>query len=164
MGTTHRTWLGWLPAAVWMALIFIGSTDLLADNHTSRFIGPFLHWLIPGISEAAVDQVRFAIRKCAHMGEYAVLAYLVASARFRGFNPRCWRWSWQAAGKALLVCAVYALSDEWHQSFTPSRQATLRDVGFDTLGALAMLAVLWAWNRRFPAARHSLAAAEPTTG
>lgn len=149
---SRKTWLGWLPAALWMALIFIGSTDLLADDHTSRFIAPFLRWLIPGISDAAIGTVRLVVRKCAHLGEYAVLAWLVGAALHQSFNPRRWQWSGRMAALALLVCLAYALSDEWHQSFVPSRQATLRDVGIDALGALVMLTVLWAWNRRSPPA------------
>jgi len=36
----------------------------------------------------------------------------------------------------LLVCGVYAVSDEFHQSFVPSRTATARDVGIDAAGAV----------------------------
>ena len=35
----------------------------------------------------------------------------------------------------LLLCILYALTDEIHQSFTPRRDPSLRDVGFDLLGA-----------------------------
>jgi VanZ family protein len=130
-----------------MALIFIGSTDLLADDNTSRFLAPFLRWLIPGISEAAIESVRFAIRKCAHMGEYGVLAYLIAAGLEASFNPRRWAWSWKLALTALSASVLYAFSDEWHQSFSPSRHGSLKDVGIDTLGAMVMLTMLWAWNR-----------------
>ena len=48
-----------------MAFIFVGSTDAFSSGHTSRFIGPFLRWLSPGLPDAAVDVgglLRFARR------------------------------------------------------------------------------------------------------
>jgi len=45
----------------------------------------------------------------------------------------------KATGKtalALLLTVVYAGSDELHQAFVPSREASLADFGFDILGAL----------------------------
>ena len=43
----------------------------------------------------------------------------------------------------LLSCAAYAASDEFHQTFVPSRTASLRDVMIDVCGA--SLAVLLYW-------------------
>ena len=36
---------------------------------------------------------------------------------------------------AIAIVVLYAMSDEWHQTFTPSREGTIRDVIIDTLGA-----------------------------
>ena len=36
---------------------------------------------------------------------------------------------------AFFVAAVYSLTDEWHQTFVPSRTASLFDCGFDSVGA-----------------------------
>jgi VanZ family protein len=49
-----------------------------------------------------------------------------------------------SAGLVLLSCAAYAASDEFHQSFVPSRTASLRDVTIDLCGAT--LAVLLYWS------------------
>lgn len=38
----------------------------------------------------------------------------------------------------VLICFIYALSDEIHQSFVPNRYATVRDVGYDMVGVLTM--------------------------
>jgi len=38
-----------LPVVIWLAVIFVGSTDLLSAEHTSRIIAPFLRWLNPDI-------------------------------------------------------------------------------------------------------------------
>jgi VanZ family protein len=40
---------------------------------------------------------------------------------------------------AWVACAIFAASDEFHQSFVPSRTASPTDVMIDTCGALAGL-------------------------
>ena len=67
----------WLPVGVWMLLIFCASSDTLSSAHTSRIIGPIVRWLAPNISEVALERIVFRVRKCAHMVEYAMLAWLV---------------------------------------------------------------------------------------
>jgi VanZ family protein len=132
----------WLPAAIWMALIFAGSGDLLSDRRTSRFIGPILRWFAPNLSEDAMRRVRLVIRKGMHMAEYAVLATLLLRGLTRA--PRIWPAYWRAqhARWALTFCVVYAVSDEIHQCFVPSRYGSPVDVAFDTAGALLGLAVV----------------------
>src|SRR5205085_6429061 len=67
----------WMPTIVWMAVIFLGSTDMLSAAHTSGFLVPFLRWLDPQISLAALNAIQFGIRKLAHLTEYAILAALL---------------------------------------------------------------------------------------
>ena len=38
---------------------------------------------------------------------------------------------------AILVSVIYGASDEFHQGFTPGREPRVRDVVFDTIGAIA---------------------------
>jgi hypothetical protein len=45
-----------------MLLIFVGSTDVLSAEHTSRFLVPFLRWLDPHISLAAINAIQLAVR------------------------------------------------------------------------------------------------------
>jgi len=78
-----------------------------------------------------------------HFLEYAGLAFLLYRALERshigggdsamsGFN--------QATGIAgLAISFIYAVLDEWHQSFVPGRDASPLDVGFDVLGAIVAL-------------------------
>jgi len=126
----------WLPVVLWMALIFLGSTDLMSAEHTSRFITPFLRWLMPDISTAAIAQVHFYVRKAAHLTEYAVLALLLLRAlrpALDGFRSRA---------TVTLICAVlFAAVDEFHQSFVASRTASFGDVSIDSLGAIVGLLI-----------------------
>lgn len=142
----------WLPALTWMVLIFLGSTDALSANHTSRFVEPLLRWLFTGISQARVDEMHFLIRKTGHVCEYALLALLFCWA-LRPWGPagadgrsRVFRGG-RALGVALLLAAVYAAGDEFHQSFVSSRGASVHDVLLDTCGALLAVLALWAWHR-----------------
>src|SRR5205814_9219426 len=67
----------WMPAIVWMAIIFLGSTDMLSAEHTSRILAPFLRWIDPQISLVALNAIKLGIRKLGHLTEYAILAMLV---------------------------------------------------------------------------------------
>lgn len=124
--------------------MFVGSTDVLSAEHTSRFLVPFLLWLNPHISMARVVSIHFALRKVGHFTEYAVLAALL----WRGL-----RGTFNAAGKtilalsAFLMAAAFAASDEYHQSFVPSRTASVRDVMIDCIGALAAVLLCFIFAR-----------------
>src|SRR6266849_9381696 len=131
----------WLPVLVWMLVIFTGSTNAGSAENSSRLIAPVLKWLKPDISEAAVGTIVLAIRKTAHVAEYAILAALLWRALRSHGRGETRAWSWRQAGLALLLSALYAASDEFHQSFVKSREASVRDVALDTAGAsLGLLA------------------------
>jgi VanZ family protein len=137
----------WLPVLLWMALIFSASTDALSATRTSRILGPLLRWIHPGISDEAVRRVQYGVRKLGHLTEYAVLAVLVWRARFRPMRGETRPWSWPAAGMALGVAVLYAVSDEVHQGFVPTRDGRVQDVLLDGCGALVGLAAVWSWRR-----------------
>ena len=136
----------WLPLLIWLGLIFLGSTDILSAEHTSRFLVPFLRWLDPQISLAALVQIQFAVRKLGHVIEYAVLATLLWRALRHG-TPRERRMSILFVA-TWLACAIFAASDEVHQSFVPSRTASFKDVMVDAVGALIGLTICVAVARR----------------
>jgi hypothetical protein len=60
-----------------MVFIFFASTDIMSGERTSRFIGPFLRWLKPDISDERIKQVQFIVRKGGHLTEYAILCALL---------------------------------------------------------------------------------------
>jgi VanZ family protein len=128
----------WLPLLIWIGVIFAGSTDLMSAEHTSRFIVPILSWLKPDIAPATIASIHMVIRKCAHLSEYAVLAFLFWRA-LRGSAIRA-KMS-MLFGTVLLGCAVVAASDEFHQSFVKSRTPSVRDVLLDVAGALIGLLI-----------------------
>jgi hypothetical protein len=142
-----------------MTLIFSASSDTLSFQHTSRFLGPLIHWLLPGLSREATHDLLVAVRKGAHVSEFALLSLLAWRAfRLATFQPIAgkpfeadrggfWTWHGPSAAKSLLLSLAYAISDELHQSFVPSRQASALDVGIDLCGALFALLLLFAASR-----------------
>ena len=129
----------WMPAVIWMALIFLGSTDVLSAEHTSRFLVPFLRWLNPEITGATLAFVQTLIRKLGHVTEYAILATLLWRALRGGttLKPRVW----VLFAVVWTACAMFAASDEFHQSFVPSRTSSFQDVIIDICGALIGLTI-----------------------
>jgi len=125
----------WGPPLAWMAVISLGSTDALAASETSRFIGPLLHWLFPDATPATLEVLHGAIRKLGHTAEFGVLAllwYRALAWAERGWKPR-------AALAAFGLAVFFAVLDETHQVFEPSRTGSPVDVGWDSLGALCGL-------------------------
>lgn len=137
----------WLPVGLWMVLIFSASTDAGSSHQTSRILGPILRWLFPHVSDITIGQAQFVIRKGGHMMEYAVLAGLLWRARRQSGaeNPRPGQGA--AFLFAWLVAALYACSDELHQYFVASRQASVGDVLLDSAGAALGLVTLWQLGR-----------------
>ena len=136
----------WLPVVLGMSLIFGASTDLMSSGRTSRYIGPFLRWFHPDISEASVKKVQLVIRKCGHVTEYALLALLLYRAVRRTLDCPSANWCRHCAAWALGLAFLYAASDEWHQSFVPSRGSSFHDVLIDTAGAALGLVLLHGWH------------------
>ena len=139
-----RAWR-YAPLMVWMALIFIFSTGGLSASNTSLIIRPLLLWLFPDISEERLALAHFMVRKTAHFTEYAILALLAARA-FISSSQKPLRRRWFLA--ALLLIVVYALSDEYHQTFVASRTGSIYDSFIDMSGGLTALLFLTLWRKR----------------
>ncbi len=137
----------WLPVLVWMVIIFSASSDSMSFHHSSRIIAPILHWFFPNLSGATINTVVFVIRKCAHLTEYAVLALLFWRALPDPLPGNTREWRWSQAGLALVFVLFYAATDEFHQTFVPSRQGSVWDVLLDTTGGAFGLLFLWAIGR-----------------
>ena len=97
-------------------------------------------WLFPNTSPETMATIHFITRKIAHFTEYAILGFLAARA-FRTYDR------WFLISAALVV--VYALIDEYHQSFVPSRTASIFDSLIDMSGGLTALVIILKRSRRF---------------
>ena len=103
----------WASLLIWMGAIYFLSSRSLG------FIAPTDIW-------------QFIIRKMAHMFEYAVLCFLIFRI-LRETEKRHYYWNlfW-----ALVFTVLYAISDEYHQTYTLGRTGTYKDVLVDSSGAL----------------------------
>jgi VanZ family protein len=138
----------WMPLLVWLGVIFLGSTDLMSAEHTSRFIVPFLRWLKPEISLETLASVHFIIRKCAHLSEYAILALLLLRASICMTNLK--RLTLILYASVWIACFLVAVTDEFHQTFVMSRGPSARDVMIDSVGAIFGLLIATIFARRRP--------------
>jgi VanZ family protein len=143
-------WLkAWWPAIVWAVVISSFSTGAFTSEHTSRFIVPFLHWLLPHATPETLSVIHHVIRKCGHVTEYFLLSLLV----LRGLCAEHRAFGFRMALIVILIVAGYAALDEYHQSFVPGRGAAVSDVLLDTAGGavaqvMVALFVVWSAARR----------------
>jgi VanZ family protein len=106
--TTRSALTTWGPVVAWMAVIFAFSS-------------------VPSLGSGL--SFDYALRKCAHMTEYAILFVLLARAVGRE-TP------------AFALGVAYATSDELHQHFVRGRHASPVDVAIDSVG-LAIGLLVW---------------------
>jgi len=76
--------------------------------------------------------------KVAHVSIYAGLAWL-ACLSFR----HVWTTQFKIILFSTVFCALYGVSDEWHQSFVVQRMPDLLDWYADLLGAMGMCLLLY---------------------
>ena len=119
----------WGPAVAIMSLIFIASA-------------------IPGSELPKFELLDVLIKKGGHMIGYALLAVSFMHALNDDQSIKPIRFV-----VAFCLTALYAVSDEWHQGFTPGRTLSLLDVIIDGIGGLIGLA-LWYLIRTYVVARH----------
>ncbi len=118
----------WGPALLLMLVIFILSAR-------------------PSYSLPDFGNVDTLIKKGLHFSGYGLLAlsYLRGVSGVLNKRQSAWLFFFLAIGLIIL----YAISDEYHQSFTPGRTPRWTDVGIDTAGGLVAI-VFW---RIFPSVR-----------
>jgi len=129
----------YLPLVAWLVFISYASSDSFNAGNTSRIIGPLVLWLFPNTTPETLTVIHIITRKAAHFTEYAFLAFLAARA-FRTSPRPALANRWFIAALALVV--AYALLDEYHQSFVPSRTASIYDSLVDIAGGLTALLVI----------------------
>ncbi|HEY6229795.1 MAG TPA: VanZ family protein [Pyrinomonadaceae bacterium] len=132
------------PLILWLLFISFASTAEFSGVNTDKVLRPLVLWFYPTLSEAKVAAIHFLLRKAGHFTEYAVLAFLARRAFIS--SARLWlRRHWFEF--ALLLLVIYALLDEYHQSFVPSRTASIYDSAIDVAGGLTVLLLFKLYER-----------------
>jgi VanZ family protein len=86
---------------------------------------------MPRLSPRYVSLIHELIRALAHIAEYFFMGLLLSRA-FYSKSRQIWNLRWSVF--IIILLALLALSDEFYQSFFPSRKASLVDVGLDLIG------------------------------
>ena len=115
-------WLRIILVLVWMGIIFILSS-------------------IPSLQSGLPSAFDLIARKMAHVFVYFVLTGLVWYA----LDPTP-MWKGAKLRTALIIVFLYAISDEYHQTFVPGRNGAPLDVLVDSIGM--SIALLWLHFRK----------------
>jgi len=135
--------LAWFWVVAWIALVQIFASGSFSASETSRFIDPLLRWLFPDATAESLAAAHFAIRKAAHLVEYAILALLALRAFRLSFDrPQLW-----FAAASLALALAVAIVDESRQAALENRTGALSDVALDAAGAASALALACATRR-----------------
>ncbi len=122
---------------IWMSSIFKFSSqngeesEALSDVFTNRVVGTFFKEKEGNELEKIHDSISFIIRKTAHFSFY-FLGGLLIFGFLNTFNLRLRNkiiWT-------IIIGFIYAMSDEFHQSFVSGRWGQFRDVCIDTSGVI----------------------------
>jgi VanZ family protein len=126
--------MNWIPPFIWMAVIYIFSTSTFSEENTASILLPILKGIFPGASIEVLRVIHLIIRKMAHFVEFGILSLLWLRA-FRGSKAR----HLPIFSISFLLSFIYAVLDEFHQSFVSERTASHIDIIIDSLGAASAL-------------------------
>lgn len=134
---------------IWMIVIFIFSSMNTQESNNkskqtikqtvekttqiSESIGIIENNIPTQKIDKAVNKLNFPLRKCAHATEYAVLAILIIFTINAYTNKN---YSIKKILLVIIICFLYSLSDEYHQSFVPGRTSLFTDCLIDTSGSV----------------------------
>ena len=149
----------WWPAAVWLGIIRLESTDMASSANTSGLLYAVLSFLFRHVNGQIVQELNEVLRKTGHFMGYGILGALVFFAlrytnrdrlaplltrRWGMYLHDFWRLEWVMIG--MLVTVVIASLDEIHQAFIPSRTGRWQDVVLDTCGAAVLQIIIYAFS------------------
>ena len=106
--------------------------------------GIFVLSSIPSVEMPFFWSADFIVKKGGHMIGYGLLALSYWYGLSRGGRevaPLTWGLAWTLA-------VLYAMTDEYHQSFVPGRGPRWTDVGIDAAGAALVLYLFSRWHKR----------------
>lgn len=116
-----------IPVIIWALTIFIMSSFNAEESaNQSNFI---VNIIASIFNINNISLLSLIIRKLAHFTEYLILGVLVINM-FTKNNVR------KSYILSILLCIIYATSDEIHQIFTPGRACQIKDILIDSIGSI----------------------------
>lgn len=129
----YKKYLPWFFVLLWMLLIFLLSAQPATDsNSLSTVITKKIEVLVENVTniQLNIEDFNHIVRKAAHFTAYLILGILISIAFSTSIKNR------KIQVKIMIICILYASSDEFHQLFVPGRGSSVIDVMIDTSGAL----------------------------
>ncbi len=112
---------------IWMIIIFIMSSFNAEDSaNQSNFI---VNIIANILNINNISLLCLIIRKLAHFTEYLILGTLVINMFTKNNAKKTYLLS-------ILLCIIYAISDEIHQIFVPGRACQIKDILIDSVGSI----------------------------
>lgn len=149
--------ISWLLVIIWMIVIF-NFSNMNADNSNKQSMGLINKTLETttnitnniGITKVEKEEVEritedlnFPVRKLAHMFCYFILALLVINAlNISGIKDN------RIIFITLIICFIYSILDENHQTFVSERSGRFIDCIIDTAGA-SIAIILYKITQKF---------------
>lgn len=116
---------------IWMILIFIMSSfNADKSSNQSNFIVDIISNIL-NINN--IEVLSLIIRKLAHFTEYFILGLLVYNL-IHIYNKKYYI--------AIVICILYAISDEIHQLYVPGRSCQILDMFIDSVGSIIGIILL----------------------
>ena len=110
---------------IWMSIIFIFSS-FNSDTSTEQS-NTIVNIIANLFNINNIELLSLIIRKIAHFMEYFILGVLVLNML---------RYTNKSITLGIIICILYALSDELHQILTPGRTFKIYDIIIDSLGSV----------------------------
>ncbi len=144
----YKKCIPWLIVLVWMVVIFLfssqnaensSSTSSLPTEFLARILKPKFDNYNESDKILILNRCQFIVRKSAHFSVYTILGMLTYNA---------FRISERFSKKvtilfSMLVCLLYAISDEIHQYFVPGRACRVLDVSIDFSGVMFGILIIF---------------------
>ena len=113
----------------------MSSFDATESSNQSNFI---VNIIINIFNINNIELVSLIIRKLAHFTEYLILGILTYNL-IKSYNKKTYI--------AIIICILYAISDEIHQYFVPGRSCQILDMTIDSIGSLTGIYILKIINK-----------------
>lgn len=116
------------------------STRTFGSSFSTQLVAGILSLLHLQVSHDTFMLLNTLLRKLGHFTEYSIFAIFLYHALGAGERAV---WRPRRALACVLLAGLYSLTDEFHQRFVPGRGPSIVDCGFDTIGAMLGMAIVY---------------------
>ena len=120
--------LSLLSVLIWMIFIFIMSSFNASESSAQSNI--IVNFISNIFNINNIELISLIIRKLAHFTEYFILGILTYNL-IKNYRKKYYI--------AIIICIIYAISDEIHQIFIPGRSCQITDILIDSIGAITAI-------------------------